>query len=244
MKANFNGEFKELTPNKIIKKDGNNKVDNFFLVLGLVYNDFKSINLYLMLLEDYFSEEKLDEASCNTGEYHGMRNHLSRLLLSTIYEFFKFLENNEEVLQQGEFIVLQQKMSSTDKKIWNEIIDIACNKNLTEEGSKFKGVLRDLRNKGSYHYDGISKKMRRGYLDHFFNNQVKTDFNSKAYYSKGSTMEDTRYFYCDAAIQTFHAKHISDRIDMEGYNRSLVEIIKKMNFTISRLLKAYLANRR
>ena len=168
-KKEFSGELRKLDSQKIIKDNDNNKIDNFFLILGLIYNDLKDLTFYSILLNEYFKEEDLKNISTENGEYHGMRNHLNRSITSTIYEFFVFLEKQSRITDFGEFKTLFEKLTSGDKKIWQQMFDIAYKKNLTQKGNDFITILEGIRNNGSFHYYSSGGKLRNGYLDHFYN---------------------------------------------------------------------------
>lgn len=240
----FIGELRHLEPQKIIRINDNNLFDNFFLILGLIYNDFKSLNFYSILLNDQFIGKNTGEINCDSGEYHGMKNHLNKLMMSTIYEFLEFLKNQSKVINSSNFKIILSKLSSTENKLWQQMLDIATKENLTERGNNFVEILEEIRNNGSFHYYSSGQKLRNGFIDHFYNRRSQHKSNELAYYSKGDCMKDVRYFYCDAAFQGFSYTCGKNKISYEEYTKALLEITEKMNVVIMTLMKRYIATRK
>lgn len=79
----------------------------------------------------------------------------------------------------------------------------------------------------------------------YFYKKEKIGINDLAYYSTGENIGDTRFFYADAAVQEYMGLTKNDKsggFDIK-YKKEITRIMFDMNFTISRLLKAYLKNR-
>lgn len=59
-------------------------------------------------------------------------------------------------------------------------------------------------------------------------------------------MDSTRFYYADAATEEYIRlkSNRSDKLEsMSGYSPEMLDVVRKMNFTISRILKAYLKRR-
>lgn len=243
MDKKFTGELRKIDPQKIIKIRDNNNFDNFFVILGLIFNDFKSLFFYSQQINEYFDGINKNEVNIYSGEYHGMEIHLNKLITSTIYEFIKFIENQSGVIKTAEFKILFNKLNATHKKSWEIIFDIANRNNLTQKGIDFVTILKDVRNNGSFHYYSSGQKLRNGYIDFFYNKDNQHEGNKYAYYSKGSCMGETRYFFCDAAMQGFHSKYVGDKIKHRDYYKILIDIANETNSAITSLMKQYIASR-
>src|SRR5574343_423836 len=104
MEEEFEGDLKKIDPRRIIDpKKSNNDIDNFFLVLGLVFNDLKGIVLFERMLLEKFRKPEFVEVSIQCGEYNGFSLQISKVFGGIINEFFKFLSKNKKILLKGEF---------------------------------------------------------------------------------------------------------------------------------------------
>lgn len=105
-----------------------------------------------------------------------------------------------------------------------------------------------IRNNSSFHYYHSSTKLKKAFQDFFFK-QESSDSNKFAYYSIGESMNTTRFYYADAATMNF-MKITSEEGPQNAtftstgkFKDEMKKTIENMNFTILRLLKAYLKNR-
>src|SRR3989338_2247199 len=245
MVEKFSGKLIKLDRTKVVKIDANDKFDNFFLILGLIYNDFKSLIFYVALLKEHFGDkidEKKPEVNVNFGEYSGMKTHLNKLMISTIYEFLMFLKNKSKVIESSEFKILSDKLFYKDKDWLQQIIDIA-NRNI-ESKTNFKKdslseMLYKIKNGGSFHHHSCDNNLRLGYINHFYTRYKQDAGTEFAYYSEGNCMKDVRYFYCDAAFQgfTYTCGEYKDNIE------KLKELGQKMNNVLSALMKLYIKDK-
>ncbi len=239
----FSGHIRKFDPKKIIKPERKNDFDTFFLILGLAYNDLKSLLFYLIQYKKYFKDKNITDISCDAGESGGMKNHLERLITSTVYEIFILIKKQSRVIESSEFNGLLSRLNADSKKIWDQLIDVANKKNLTQTGAVFIRILEDIRNNGSFHYYNSGGQLRNGFANHFFSRQDEGEANKSAFYSRGDRMVDTRYFYCDAAIAGFHKNYIAGKTNPEEYHKAFQKTIESINIGIMNLMKGYLARR-
>ncbi len=242
-KQKFAGELKHIEANRIIKENKNDSIDNFFLVLAVVYNDLKGMVLFEKLVFDTYEPVSMnDEISFHMGEYGGIFTQTRKIFISYLREFFEFLKENEQILSSTEF---KGVLSKTNKDItirWNNLVDIALNK--SKDTSDFTNYLVRVRNNVASHYYQSGKELRKAFCNIFFKKE-KVEQNKLAYYAIGENMEKTRFFYADAAVQEYLRSTINDTekgFEVK-YKTELSAIIDNMNWTILRLLKAYLKNR-
>jgi len=169
-----NEELKEIKPSKIILKNTNNDIDDFFLVLGLFFNDLKGLNFYLMKLEEWKNEFKVDmpdnKATSYIGEYSGMALQLQRLIIGSIYELTEFLEKNKHTIFSPMFLLYLKKISPENKKRWTSLVDISSSKRKKNKKDSFYNSLLMIRNM-SFHYD--KKVLRKGFRDFFYESEKK-----------------------------------------------------------------------
>lgn len=243
MKAiNFSKEFKSIDPIKLIKESENDEVDNFFLVLGIFYNDFKNLVFYLIKTGNEFEDVVSDEISARNGEYGGIKIHLERLIAATIHEFFEFIEKNKEIINKEGFKIVYENLDNPLRNCWDDLMSIAFKDKLKRQTELLK-ILLLIRNTVAFHYDQSLKVLNRGFIEYFFNDPKKPA-NEKAYYSIGKSMSETRFYYCDAAAgRSMNNFMKSKKIEYDEYAGNIKDIIEKINFAIMGLLKVYLDQR-
>lgn len=238
----FDGELKEIDPARLIKDGVEDEVADFFLVLAIIYNDFKGLIFFKTLLQDKFRNPPNGERSYHSGEYAGFQIQLHKLICATIHEFFEFLKKKEDVLKTHEFTIIANNLSSYTKSRWTDIVDFALSKNTPD--SDFKNRLARVRSNVTSHYYESDKNLRSGFVDFFFKRERDAG-NENAYYAIDNAMKNTRFFYADAAEDAF-LNSISKTEEMPtaaDFSEGLIEIINAMNETIALLLKEYLRRR-
>lgn len=228
-----------IDPAKLLKNGKNDKVDDFFLVLGVIYNDLKSIFFYVISLEDKFKAVATGKISSDNGEYGGQKGHLLRLLFGTVHEFFIFLKENEDAIETHEFIIIYNKLPAKLQKQWDILVGLSKER-VIKNDDPFAKSLMIIRSNVSFHYN--LKQIREGYRECFFSDE-KNFANKKAYYSIGETMRETRFYYCDAAANRSMKSIAEKRMGYQECTESLMDATSMMNFTIMNLLKIYIKNR-
>lgn len=244
----FSGELSKISPRRIVRLD-KNEIDDFFLVLALVYNDLKG----LISLESSFREKYRlppeGEISAHSGSYNGQTLQIHRLYAGLVHEFLTFLKSNEGIFTKYEFEKdILGRVPSEWRSRWIEILDIALDKTESESASNFAKVIRNIRNNISYHYYQAYKNLRVGFSKFFFDTQ-KISSNEFAFYSLGENMETTRFYYIDAAVQEYlksesgKKEGSSSAEDLKKHVLDIREMMETMNFTIFFLLKGYIKSR-
>ena len=239
----FLGELKHIKSERLIDSKKKDEIEDFFLTLGIFYNDLKSFTFYLVQMKNQFSHIDLNKISVETGEYYGMECQLQRLIAGTLHEFFDFLDEKKGILKTEEFHLLYKKLNIDLKSKWDAIVEIAINRKASKELGSFSNVLVCIRNNLAFHYKQSGKCLKEGFINFFFNDP-KGDSNEKAYYSIGDKMRDTRFFYCDAAAKRYMKTLINKSMDMNEYMKEFLEVIENVNFTIMALMKEYISQRR
>ncbi|OHA84199.1 MAG: hypothetical protein A2408_01995 [Candidatus Yonathbacteria bacterium RIFOXYC1_FULL_52_10] len=238
----FSGDLKGLSPKRLVDDKNNDSVENFFLVLGLFYNDLKSLNFQLVQLGNTFEyiHGKEVKATNDFGEYAGLKSHLERMMIGTLSEFFRFINDNQEILKTERFRGVYSTLNRDLKGRWDLIAEIAFTQE-TKEVNDFAKVLMRVRNNLSFHYYQSGKTLRKGFIEHFLKDG-KSTANEKAYFSSGETMEETRFFFCDAASQRAAILEVVGEMSFDEYSKKMKSIIEDLNFVIMRLMKGYIDN--
>jgi hypothetical protein len=246
MKNIFSGELKYINPKLLVSEDKDDKIENFFITLGLVFNDLKGLILFEKLVIDNFEKPQEDKATSHLGNYGGVMAQIHRLFASAIHEFFEFLNENEEILSKNEFKEIMNKLPVEDKSLWEGLFAAAAG-NLYKLTDFLKTLLR-IRNNLGFHYYDSGKNLRRGYVSFF--NRKKNCKNEFAYYSIGETVEVTRFFFSDAAadeaVQLVAGKEEKGEANdpLEQYRNQLTYTINVLNLAIISIFRKYLQSRR
>lgn len=244
VKKKFIGELWHLEPYRIIKENDNDELANFFLVLAVIYNDLKGITLFEKLIIDNYEQVlPTDEPSVHVGNFGGIFVQTRKIFISCLREFFEFLKENKKVLSEAEFKDILSKTNKDIEKRWNHLVDIALN-NKSEDNFDFTEYLIKVRNNVASHYYQSGKELRKSFCNYFYRKK-KINRNELAYYSAGENMEETRFFYADATVEEYLRSATGDidgGFDIK-YATEIGAIIGDINWTILKLLRAYLRNR-
>lgn len=242
-KKEFDGELRGIPPSRLFNEKEKDPLASFFLVLAVIFNDIKGLLLFQEMLVDRYRKPEPWEKSVHAGEFWGLHMQLTRLLVGTLHEILKFLEEHKKEISSPEFRAILVKINN--KKVenaWNDIVSAALDASVMD--SEFTKNLNYIRNNVSFHYNQGGKELRRAFLNVFLK-RPKSVSNDHAYYTIGEDESGTRFFYADAATEEY-LRMMSSRKDvydsMSGYSPELIALIQKTNFVISRILKTYLKN--
>ncbi|MFA6257387.1 MAG: hypothetical protein WC671_00020 [Candidatus Paceibacterota bacterium] len=233
----FEGELKSIFPNKLIEKSKNNDFDNFFLVLGLIFNDFKDIILFNELIHETYLKPKLDGSeppSVHLGHWGGIQNHLNRLMVGLISEFLIFLDKNKKTINSISFKLFVKNLPHDVRQDWNKIQNV-----LQDSDSKdFLSKIAEIRSNVTFHYDQSLTQLRIGFIEKFITS-TKNNYNKQAFYSLGNTIQTTRFYYSDGAAEEYVKKEMK-YLSNENYNKEMRELVDKTNTTIRFMMEHYL----
>ena len=231
-KEKFKGRLRSKKPKSLIKKDGKDDLDVFFLALALIYNDMKDIVLFQVLLNERY-EAAGPKIDVHDGEFAGINIHIIRIFSGLIEEFLNFLNKNNAVVESKEFLDLLNELPEEAKKIWQYLIDISNMKKGPENPTNY--ALMRIRGNITYHYEDAGKNLRIGFIERFHNkNKDKILKNDAAYYSLEDEMETTRFYYADAAAEEY-MKEVSDGWD--DYRNDINALVDTMNQSFYWLMK-------
>jgi hypothetical protein len=232
VKKEFQGNPKRINPALIIDPNHPNRFDEFFLVLGTIYNDLKDLIFFLICIEENFRKPLPGETNAHAGEYSGVTRHVDKLVCATIYEFFNFLKEYSDVISDVKFLLILKNLDGDRKREWSILINIAQGRKI--DTTKFGRILQMVRDNISSHYYQSGKVLAKSYIDYFFKDK-KEDFNQYAYFSLGGKMATTRFYYSDAALESYYKNIMSNT---SGY--SLKQCVDDVNQVIYALLESYL----
>jgi len=249
MMERFKGELNWINPDKLITKNGYDKTECFFIGLGVVFNDLKGLILFEKMLIENYEKPQNGEVTSHVGNYSGTMVQIKKLIASTINEFFIFLKKNSDVFSESEFKQVFNRLCRSDRQLWEAMVAAAHGK-LSTVTDLLNSIVQ-IRNNITYHYYQSGKALRNGYISRFFG-KVKDDRNKFAYYSIGDTLETTRFYFSDVAVEESlymaagkkPRESIVGDVSLAKYHEQVKETIKVMNTTIASLLKNYIQSRR
>ena len=177
---------------------GDNEFDNFFLKLGLFFNDLKScLNLIRFIQES----DNTQGANSINGEIGGMRTMLEKTMYGYINEFFVLIEKNRSLIKTFKFQCFLQKIKTKNIEIyknWERLYKFAIrDKNIKENQRQFVNIISDLRDHCFHYNNDLIDSFRKTFID----SKNKNDFNKDCSFNLGKGVFDSRLFYCDAIMQ-------------------------------------------
>ena len=242
-KHKFKGELLKIIPAKLLADtEENNDFDDFFLTLSLIYNDIKNIHIFSILTSAYVEEPEKDGISYHRGEYTGVYHYLIRLLMSTLNEFFVFLEKNKSISESTKFKLLLKKLPNNIRLDWGDLYNIATKKiSGTKKSDPILQILYEIRSNVTSHYWGSPEYLSKGFKKFFYKN-LKAETNKNAYYSFATNMEETRFFYADAAVSAY-IESVVLKHNFQDSGEVLKKIIRKTNIAIKAVMNEYIKNK-
>jgi hypothetical protein len=245
MEKEFSGTLSDISPNLLLGEKEND-LDDFFLVLSVIFNDLKGLLYFGMSLEEHYRTAPSDELSVHSGEVGGLQAQQYRLLAGLIREFLAFLKENAAIVKSPAFQLILLKINRTNKELWNDLTQIAFDDEVKTK-STFAHSLMLIRSNVGFHYDQSRKELRKSFKE-FFNKIPKTLHNTRAYYSLGQTMRETRFYYADATVKEYismKAREVTNdksqkTMSFEEHFVRLQQMVGDMNHTIEALLQHYL----
>ena len=243
----FKGNLRKVPLAHLISKEKVNEVDNFFLALGVIFNDLKGFLLFDILIREKYRKPEINESpSVHLGEYNGLLVQVNKLLAGLVCEFLKCLEANQDVFSTGEFNEILIRISKTKQQYWKELVTISMGK--PGKDLEFTKILNMIRNNVAFHYYGSGKNLRKAFIKLFYEKD-KNEYNSSAFYSIGENMENSRLYYCDAVVEEYIKESAlileSNKTETipKAFQDYMKDIISVMNPTITALIKEYLRNK-
>jgi len=237
----FGGKLSSIDPSLLLKSEVKDPVADFFLALAYIYNDVKGLVFFFIEFQNNFLPPNPGQVSCHAGEVGGLRLQMDKLFHSTIHELFEFLRRNEKITLDQRFLDILKELNPKQTKSWQKLLDKA----LVSPSQKqtFRHTLMRTRGDVGFHYYNLGKNLRKGFLQKFQNIPRSPETgNDFAYYSIGSRMSDTRFYYADAALAGYFDEHsaTAEFSSKKEFNSELVEVLRSVNAAILPLLVQYL----
>ena len=207
------------------------EICNFVLGLACIHSDFKNILWAHYGLTDAKPEGEFQYTPL-WGQYSALRDHLYRALCSVLLEFLKLLEENRPNLSNDLIERTVQSMTRRTRESWAELLDMALNR---RGDSPTLRAINRIRDKVIFHYD--LKELERGYREHF-SDPAKA--NVDAFISRGKTLENSRFYFADAAMNGYIRSRYRDAPD---FQTDVKEISEKANNVLHEFVERFIQRR-
>jgi hypothetical protein len=165
---------------------------DFVLALALVFNDLKDLILAHKLIQTVYPGE--GPPTPVRGLHGGLHVHFIRLLAGVLNELAALIRDNKAVLSHPAFGALLKKISAPAKRLWENVLAAAVS--TQAKGDRFGRLIFFARQKVGFHYD--LKEIGRAYRLRFSGTKL-----GPPYISTGRNMAATRYYFADAAAETY-----------------------------------------
>jgi hypothetical protein len=208
------------------------EVCNFVLALALFYNDFKDI-IYAFILHQDQREKVVQGINPDWGQWSGIREHQVRILLGTLWEFLELVRVNRPAWKHPYFSDFIPRLPDEAFRAWSEIQDVVDN------GSTKHAIWRKVmlfRQNVAFHY--ATKCIAQGYDHHFYKSGKD---NSVPYWSEGSSMEENRFYFADAAAQSFVEKELGSKT--KEFWIEVDRFYKQLNSAVGNIVRQFIRKR-
>ena len=212
---------------------GDDDVDGFVLSLALAYNDLKSIHWMNYMLEQN-KPAQIDALTPISGQWNGMRVQVARWSMALAHEIMHAIARAEsaEVMSKPPIRKAVQGLPDVLRTRWKVLVKVSCGR--TPASGPLRGYLRDLRNQGVFHY-AYTEQLVAAYRE-FFAADPKSDFNRRAYFSLGPTMNKTRFYFADAAAQRMYC----GEADRQALFDEATDLVNELHHSIVGVVFEYL----
>lgn len=213
------------------------EVCNFILMLALIYNDFKDLS-WAYVHMDKCKPPTTPQATPHIGQYAGMNLHLTKLFHSLLFEFTKLIKNSSDVLNHQLFAKILQQIHKENKKNWNRLVAFAKGEADKNDAELYEISLL-IRNNLAFHYYQ-PKFLSSGY--NYFFSKKDAPIRQSAFISYGTTLEATRFYFADAAVQGCFEQNISKE-KAGRLNLTLKDISGQINEALHNIITTFIQQR-
>lgn len=217
-------------------RDARNEVDQLFLSLALAYNDIKGLTWYDHLLHGARPDDATEVSAFN-GQRVGIHVQLARFRAAILREVFYMLHARSELLESDEVTEIVSSLDARQLQRWNWLVGLALRKD--EDAGRLAQGLELIRHVTFHYKDGAA--LANGYLAHFADASGRPE-TAAAYFSDGDTMEQTRFYYADAAAQQAMRAQ-GRRGGMENVEAEVGDTLREVNQALKPAIIAFLASR-
>jgi len=175
-------------------------LDELILALAHVYNDLKAALIFWEVNREFAAPiPETGRISKFFGQNVGLDNYAFRLQVGIVVELVQLLKEKKSVFSHNLWRQVLGKLSRKVSADWRklfQLVDATAKKGSFEK--RLLTLLVKIRSHGGYHYYQ-TKPFADGYLHHFSSTGPEA---AHAYVCIGKNLEETRFFFADAAISS------------------------------------------
>jgi hypothetical protein len=226
-----------IEPDKIVSKGKPTRFESFMLALALFYNDWKGFAWFKnAILEPQKPQGKTIDPY--TGQWVGLSVQFSRLQIGALHEFMKLLKEEQKIAEGREIGNLIASIPKENRAAWKSLVSTALGK--STEPDPLTNALERIRNSLAFHYYQ-PKGLARGFQEFFF--ESDREGNDAAFYSVGGGMEQTRFYYADAAANLATIMQ-AQAAGTANLGKDASEVGNRIHPALGVMLERYLSERR
>jgi hypothetical protein len=229
------GDLLQIDPSRVVR-DAQDQVGRLILRLALAFNDLKG----MIMLDQYrlaFTPSKPEDVTPQSGQVGGLAVQVHRYIGGILNEALKVVHEEHVAMSSSEITNLLSSLPKQTRELWRDIVAEATSSPAATNQTN-RAMLACLRNKSSFHYDG---DRLRAAFDQYFGNSAKTARNTISYYSSGTDMDSTRYYFADAAAQTDYVNAGAER--GQKTDAEVAKFAQNVNEAFALLINAFLKAR-
>jgi hypothetical protein len=214
------------------------RADTFIIALALCFNDLKGLLWYHDRLDAGRDPSEVGATPYN-GQRSAMMLQAQRLLSGILFELLGLIKKagiDDRLLDDPEFVAALASIPSYARRDWKELVGVA--RTWDTKDPYWKYLLR-VRNDGAFHYSANPRILAEGYHRHFFESPPN-ERNISAFMSLGDSMEETRFYFADAAAEGFE---VGLRKTTGGSFEQTIAHVKRANRALRSLIEAYVMAR-
>ena len=218
---------------KVIRRERDD-LDAFVLALALAYNDFKTADWLLTILTH---QDPADAVTPYNAQISGMRIHAVRLLLGVVHELLKAIQaaHLAGLLRRREFLFCLDNIGEQGKSDWSALVEAATTSTHTDPFRKW--LVRVRNSVVSHYYQPYD--LHSGYRAYFYERR-RSPHNEWAFASLGSTLEQSRFYFADAAV----AATYDDVLDPDDTSMSVLRAhTPRVNSSLRGIVTRYIEAR-
>lgn len=223
-------------PSKIVPKHGRDDLAEFCLTLAVVFNDLKGLLVWEKRISE-LAPSDVPLVSPKSGEFYGLRIQFHRLLAAQFHELLKLIKAFEDVVGAQPLRNILKKAPPSIQHQWDDLVAVATGKG-TPRDKAFAQILVETRNNAAYHYYQ-PKVLLAGFRRTFFETPPGP-LNQFAFASIGASMEQSRFYYADAAMEAALTTLAGKSMEPIKFKKLLAGRIDSVNRTVEYILSVYL----
>ncbi|MFH2203115.1 MAG: hypothetical protein ABIJ96_08385 [Elusimicrobiota bacterium] len=209
----------------------------FVLALAIAFNDLSDRLWAYAMLKTCRDHVPVGPTS-RSGDIGGKHFHVVKLLYSCFSEIAELIAKHPKVQDHSVFKEAVRLMKKDNREHWNALVDFSNSKASGPKSPLMQALLR-VRNKVSNHYSDL-KYINRGYRRFFEDASVPG--RDDAFISRGKAMQDTRFFFADAAVQGCF-ETLTELGTKEEIADKLSDLTRVVNMAIYNLIERFVEAR-